>query len=81
MEHVCRLTGFIFRGPPITIETSCLLQDSESILSDVRAIIAEQLGKDVAEVNFRSYHLSSCTLVLAVEEMPFLSLGVQFSTL
>ena len=33
------------------METSCLLQDSESILSDVRAIIAEQLGKDVAEVS------------------------------
>ena len=27
-----------------------MLQDSASILSDVRAIIAEQLGKDVAEV-------------------------------
>lgn len=60
---------------------SCLLQDSESILSDVRAIIAEQLGKDVAEVKIRSCHLYSCTLVLALEEMPFLSLGVQITFL
>ena len=31
-------------------EVLVMLQDSASILSDVRAIIAEQLGKDVAEV-------------------------------
>lgn len=48
----CRLQGTAVPSPPAPVLTPprCCPQDKEQVLSDVRGIIAEQLGTDLDKV-------------------------------